>query len=176
MLSLKTWCCGKPVKPLLWDSTCVSLHCSAALSALREIWWLYSKCTYLSWCSCKDRNDWERWRAAKGSKPQRERKGWETERGFCVHVTSALLQLNYRTDTQRGNFIMSYRCLHREEEEGDSCCCLTRQGLRLFRNEHDQNMPQCRFLRKVRRCIKADMGKNTCFLKWKVKGRRMKYF
>lgn len=94
MLSLKTWCCGKPVKPLLWDSTCVSLHCSAALSALREIWWLYSKCTYLSWCSCKDRNNWERWRAAKGSKPQRERKGWETEGLLCArHVCSASAQL-----------------------------------------------------------------------------------
>lgn len=37
---------------------------------------------------------------------------------LCVHVTSSLPRLNYRMDTQRGNFIMSYRCLHWMEREG----------------------------------------------------------
>ena len=35
---------------------------------------------------------------------------------LCVHITSPLPELNYRIDTRRGNFIMSYRCLHWEDE------------------------------------------------------------
>lgn len=49
----------------------------------------------------------------------------KTIRFLCVHVTSALPELNYRIDTRRGNFIMSYRCLHRGRDGDDSCCHLT---------------------------------------------------
>lgn len=44
---------------------------------------------------------------------------------LCVHITSSLPELNYRIDTQRGNFIMSYRCLHWAKEGDDACCHLT---------------------------------------------------
>lgn len=73
-------------------------------------------------CVCVRRRDSE-------GGEEREEEGWKGRPPFhflCVHITSPLPELNYRIDTKRGNFIMSYRCLHRERERrGDACCHLT---------------------------------------------------
>lgn len=76
------------------------------------------------------------------------REGWrdgcrEAPRYFCVRRTSSLPELNYWIDTQRGNFIMSYRCLRGTKEGDDACCHLTWHGL--HSSHTNKKQLDCRF-------------------------------